>query len=308
MNLRNFDLNLLVAFDVLMRECNVSRAAEAMFVSQSAMSHSLNRLRQLLDDPLLVRTGKGMKPTQRALALVEPVRKALEDIEQIVHSPLQFEPKASHRRFVIAGSDYVEYLVIPPLVDRIQKSASSVDLNVDQPDIVLPENQLENGDIDLVLGFQVILRPPPYLRVEPLFTDRMACMVRADHPHINDAISLAQYVEMNHVLISTLPKPTGVIDDWLADMGLSRRVALKVQHFLSAPFIVATTDMILSLPLRIAEQFTRLASLKIVSIPLELPIYEVIMVWHPAYENEPSNAWLREHVRAVCNSFPRPWD
>lgn len=182
LNLRNFDLNLLVAFDVLMRECNVSRAAEAMFVSQSAMSHSLNRLRQLTDDPLLVRTSGGMKPTPRALALVEPVRKALQDIEQCIHAPLTFDPKLSHRRFVIAGNDYVEYLVVPPLVNQIQEHAPGIDLNVNQPDIVLPEEQIENGDIDLVLGFQVILRPPPYLRAETLFLDQMACMVRANHP------------------------------------------------------------------------------------------------------------------------------
>jgi DNA-binding transcriptional LysR family regulator len=182
MNLRNFDLNLLVAFDALMRECNVSRAAEKMFVSQSAMSHSLNRLRQLIDDPLLVRTSGGMKPTARALSLVEPVRKALQDIEQCIHSPLTFDPKLSHRRFVIAGNDYVEYLVVPPLVDQIREHASGVDLHVNQPDVVLPEDEIENGDFDLVLGFQVILRPPPYLRAEALFQDHMACVVRAYIP------------------------------------------------------------------------------------------------------------------------------
>lgn len=299
MNLRNFDLNLLVAFDVLMRECNVSRAAEAMFVSQSAMSHSLNRLRQLLDDPLLVRTSGGMKPTPRALALVGPVHKALQDIEQCIHSPLTFDPKLSHRRFVIAANDYVEYLVISPLVNRIRKNAPGVDLNVNQPDVVLPEEQLENGDIDLVLGFQVILRPPPYLRVETLFQDHMACMVRANHPQVNHTVSLEQYVEMQHVLISTSPKATGVIDEWLAKEGLSRRIALKVQHFLSAPFIVATTDMVLSLPLRIAEQFVHLAPLKIVPTPFEMPTYNIIMIWHPAYECEPSNTWLREQIQTV---------
>ncbi|MFM8441815.1 MAG: LysR family transcriptional regulator [Methylococcus sp.] len=127
-DLRQFDLNLLVAFEVLMREMNVSRAAEKMFVTQSTMSHILQRLRQQLDDPVLVRTNTGMKPTERALALVEPVRAILREVERVIQVPERFEPGSSQRRFVIAATDYMEFLLIPPLIERIGLAAPGVDI------------------------------------------------------------------------------------------------------------------------------------------------------------------------------------
>jgi DNA-binding transcriptional LysR family regulator len=302
--LRNFDLNLLVAFDLLMQEQNVSRAAERMFVGQSAMSHILQRLRQQLDDPLLVKTPSGMKPTDRALALIDPVRAVLRDVKRLISAREEFDPAKSLRRFVIAATDYMELLVIPALVERIARYAPGVDIHVKRTETPFPDRELEYKDLDVVLGFEAILKPPAYLIVEKLFDDRMTCLVSLNHPvNSGDRLTLDEYVSMKHMLISREGTRIGVIDEWLAEKGLERRIALVVPHFLSAPFIVAKTDTLLSLPERIARQFVNLAPLRILPVPLDLPDYRLVMIWHPLWEKDPAHRWLREQILAVCQTI-----
>ncbi len=180
--LRNFDLNLLVAFDLLMQEQNVSRAADRMFVSQSAMSHILQRLRQQLDDPLLVKTPSGMKPTDRALALIDPVKAILCDVKHLISTREEFDPAKSLRRFVIAATDYMDLLMIPALVERIAQYAAGIDIHVKRTESPFPEKELENNDLDVVLGFETVLKPPGQMIVEKLFDDRMTCLVRKNYP------------------------------------------------------------------------------------------------------------------------------
>ena len=308
-NLRNFDLNLLVAFDVLLRELNVTRAAEQMFVTQSAMSHSLHRLRQQLDDPLLVKTPTGMKPTERALALIEPVRALLTDMEQIIQPPEEFKPAISKRRFVIAATDYLELLLLPELFALIEQKAPGVDIHVKRTESLFPLPELENGNLDVVLGFQSVLNAPADLNCNQLFSDRMACVVRQDHPTIQQAPSLQQYLSVPHMLISRTGNPVGLIDQKLHELGLERRIKLIVPHFLSAPMIVAETDMILSLPYRIAEQFKKSAVLNIFPVPLDLPNYDLVMIWHLLREKDPAHRWLRDCILTISraiNTFSLP--
>jgi DNA-binding transcriptional LysR family regulator len=299
-DLRTFDLNLLVAFDVLMRELNVSRAAEKMFVTQSSMSHVLNRLRQQLDDPVLVRTSSGMKPTERALALVEPVRAILKDVEQVIRPPAEFDPATSRRRFVIHATDYIEVLLLPPLMERIGAQAPGVDIHFKRTNADFPTGALENGEMDVVLGFEAVLKPPGQFRCEKLFDDRMVCAVREDHREVGDRLTLDEYLALPHMLISRTGIATGLIDDWLAERGRERRIALVVSHFLSAPLILSGTNLVLSFPRRIAEQFARLARLRTVPVPIELPPYNLVMVWHPLNDKEPAHAWLRRQILDVC--------
>jgi len=298
-NLRTFDLNLLVAFDVLMRELNVTRAAEHMFITQSAMSHILHRLRQQLDDPLLVKTPTGMKPTERALALIEPIRALLTEMDQLLQPPLEFEAGTSQRRFVLAATDYMELLLIPQLSGLIDQMAPGIDIHVKRTESSFPVAQLEDGSLDVVLGFESVLNPPAHLNGHLLFSDRMACVVRQNHPLIRKAPSLDEYVSVPHMLISRTGSNMGVIDQKLTELGLERRIKLIVPHFLSAPLIVAETDMILSLPYRIAEQFKRFAPLEIFPVPIELPAYDLYMIWHPLYDKDPAHLWLRDKIMAI---------
>ncbi|MCQ8118766.1 LysR family transcriptional regulator [Methylomonas rosea] len=298
-NLRTFDLNLLLAFDVLMRERNVTRAAECMFVTQSAMSHTLHRLRQQLDDPVLVKSPAGMQPTALALALVEPVHGLLREMERLLESPQAFDPSSSQRRFTIAATDYMEFLLLPELSGLIDQAAPGVDIHVKRTDSAFPLAQLENGSLDVVLGFASMLEPPAHLRCEHLFVDRMACVVRENHPTIHNAPSLDDYLAMAHMLISRTGSRVGFIDAKLAELGLERRIKLIVPHFLSAPLMVAQTDLILSLPYRLAAEFQKLVTLNILPVPIDLPDYELVMIWHPLWEKDPAHCWLRAQISAI---------
>lgn len=298
-NLRTFDLNLLVAFDVLMRELNVTRAADQMFITQSAMSHILHRLRQQLDDPLLVKTSTGMLPTARAMELIEPVRSILAEMEQLIKPPQAFEACTSQRRFVLAATDYMEFLLMPALSGVIEAIAPGIDIHVKRTESAFPLMQLENGSLDIVLGFQSVLNPPGHLHSHLLFSDRMACVVRQDHPLIKQPPTLQEYLAIPHMLISRTGSNLGMVDEKLTELGLERRIKLIVPHFLSAPLIVAKTDMILSLPYRIAEQFKQFAPLDIFPVPLELPTYDLCMIWHPLRDKDPAHFWLRNKIIAT---------
>ena len=298
--LRQFDLNLLVAFDLLMKERSVSRAAEKMFISQSAMSHILQRLRQQLDDPLLLKTPAGMAPTERALALVEPVAQVLREVETLIRSPERFDPTASRRRFVIAATDYIEALVLPKLVERISRQAPGIDLHFKRTSTLFPAAPLEQGETDVLLGFEVMLKPPKPFHCEILFDDYMVCLARNDHPQVNAGLTLDEYIALPHILVSRIGSSTGQVDAWLVAHGRERRVALTVSHFLSAPLIVATTDMVLAYPRRTAEAFARQLPVQIVPLPIDLPHYNSVMVWHPLRDKEPAHSWLRQQIRAVC--------
>lgn len=302
--LRNVDLNLLVAFELLMRERSVSRAAEKMSITQSAMSHVLHRLREQLDDPVLVKTAHGMEPTKRALALVKPVGAVLREIERITRPPAQFDPMFSQQRFVLAATDYLEFLLLPPLIESLVQRAPGIDIHVQRTQSDFPIESLETNAMDMVLGFEIMLSAPATFNRLKLFDDRIACVVRNDHPLANeDEMTLDQYLAANHMLISRTGSNTGLIDDWLAERQLERRIGLIVPHFLSAPLIVAQTDMILSLPWRIGQRFTHLAPLKILPIPFELPNFNLVMIWHPLREKEPGHVWLREQIHQVCQQF-----
>ncbi len=299
MGLHRLDLNLLVAFDALMTELNVSKAAEKLFIGQSAMSHSLNRLRQTLDDPILVRTTGGMKPTARAQELIEPIRKALLEIEVTVTAKAAFEPKTAQQRFVIAARDYNELILLPSLISRIRGLAPGVDIHVRQPSDYLPEEDLENGNINLVLGFDVSLETPSRLHQQGLFHDVFVTIVRESHPVINDSLSLEQFIALEHVLISPSGDEHGIVDHWLNQNNLSRNVVLLVPHFLSAPLIIAQTDLALTLPYRVAERFVLMAPLKLLQTPIAFPCYQMSMIWHPLYEKDPAQQWLRAQIQTI---------
>jgi DNA-binding transcriptional LysR family regulator len=298
-NLRHLDFSMLMAFEHLMRERSVSRAAERMYVTQSAMSHTLQRLREQLGDPLLVRTPSGMKPTQRAEEIVGPVRAMLRDAEQLLASTAEFEPWTSHQRFEVAGSDYIEFLILPRLIARLRRLAPGIEIRVSRADSGSLEERLANTGLDLVLGFRAMLKLPKYLAIRRLFDDTVVCIARADDPDTGREISVDEYLRRSQLLISSCDLNAVLVERWLEYHGLERRVALVVPNFLSAPFTVATTDLLLSLPRRIAEACKAFAAVKILPVPFDLPAYELVMAWHPVKEKDPGHAWLRAQIREV---------
>lgn len=303
--LRNFDLNLLVAFKHLLEEKSVSRSAEKMFISQSAMSHVLQRLRRQLDDPVLVKTPKGMRPTQRALALFDPICAVLKSVETIVQPPEEFSPEASQRRFVIAMSDYIEFTLLRALCETLTKEAPNIELHIKQHSGAFAETCIEECDVDLVIGLNAPRNPPSYLRHETLFNEGLICVVRQDHPEfVGSEITLEQFLLSRHMLISQRDDGTSLIDDWLEEHRKKRKISVIVPNFLSACSIIAHTDLVLTAPRRIGEYFARLAPLKMTPAPIEFPECAVTMAWHSSHEKEPGHAWLRQQIHEIIGAEP----
>lgn len=300
MDLRSLDLNLLVAFDALMIERHVSRAAERVALSQPAMSNALSRLRAVVDDPLLVRTSRGMEPTARALEIHAPIHAALAEIQHTLSTPTRFAPGQAQHHFVIGASDYMEFLVMPPLVKAVQQQAPGVDLSVRSLQVSPPEGALDSGEIDLAFGYFPNL--PKRLRQTHMFTEHLECAVRMDHPTVKSQLTLEQYVRLPHLFVSSRRR-SGVVDEALARLGRSRRIAVSVPHFLVAPYIIAESDVIMTVNSRIARTYARTMPIRVLKPPLELPDFPISMAWHPRSDKDAAHEWLRARLSDVCREL-----
>jgi DNA-binding transcriptional LysR family regulator len=300
--LANFNLNLLVALDALLRHRSVTRAAQLARVTPSAMSHSLAELRERLRDPLLVRAGRTMALSPRAEALVQPLRRLLVDAGRLLSDDARFDPSTATRHFVIAAPDFLATLLLPALLGAIAKEAPGVSLEI------VPTARrgnawlLETGELDLALG--AVVAEAPGIRRLDLCTETFACAVRRGHPDVDGAISLAQYVRHPHLLITLGDdaRPTW-IDEALARRRLRRRVALRVRYFMAAPLIVARTDLIMTGPRMLIRYFAELAPLQVLPPPLKLPSYPEEAYWHQRFDADPAHRWLRGLVRAAAREL-----
>jgi DNA-binding transcriptional LysR family regulator len=317
--LAKLDLNLLVAFDALSRERNVTRAAQRTGVTQSAMSHSLARLRELLDDPLLVRGRGGMVLTPRAEALVVPLRSGLSTLGRALAQPASFDAATARRAFRIASPDLFDVLVVPRLLQRICSEAPGIDV------VVAPlaerglVERLESGELDVAVAPRV----DPVGGAEPeratagllqsrLFRDRFVCFLRADHPALlaatekrRDAprLSLRAFSELSHALISPSGEGPGFVDQLLAERGLRRRIALRIPHFYAALAIVAKTNLVLTAPHALGYLAPESSGIAMLECPLPLPKHSVNLVWHERYTKDPGHAWLRQLLTDVSRDL-----
>jgi DNA-binding transcriptional LysR family regulator len=296
-NLAGLDLNLLVALDAMLLERNVTRAADRVGLSQPAMSHALSRLRGWFDDPLLVRSAAGMVPTTRARDLEGPLRRALEQMRDVVRSPTAFDPSTAERTFVLVTTDYGETLVLPDLLARLRNQAPGVNL-LASPELADWAARLEDGSCDVFVG-PLGPRTPAGIRSVQLFRERFVCLLRKDHPIGRRKLTLERFTSLQHVLVAPRGKAGSAVDDALAAKGLRRRVAAMVPHFLVAPLIVAQTDLVLTLPERTARKFAELLSLRLVAPPVELTGFAVHQAWHERVHRDPFHRWMREQVSAV---------
>ena len=222
MNIQTFDLNLLRVLDALLRERNVSRAAERLALSQPAVSNALNRLRELLDDPLLVRAGRAMQPTPRALALEAPIRAALRQIEQSLGDGEGFDPGRSRQRFTVAVTDYVELICMPALMRRLSERAPGISIAIQHLTPTLPAEALDKGELDLVLGrFENV---PARFQRRHWASETLQLVARRQHPLLAQAPDLATFLELQHLWVHG-GQTKGMVDQWLGSQGLKRQVA-----------------------------------------------------------------------------------
>ncbi len=293
--LSGFDLNLLVVFDVLLAERNVTRAAKRLGLSQSAVSNALSRLRQALGDPLLVRAATGMVPTSRALALQRDVGEALDRVGKAVAGGGVFDPQTARRTFVIAATDYVQFVLLSALVNRVRAQAADVVLHIVPPMREFPWSALESGSVDLVLGGTRVRDVPRGLHRRWIFRDHLVCILRAGHPFAAGTLGLKRYLQLEH--IEALPVGTvGLADELLAKMGHERRIVLTVPNFLIAPYVIMQGDFCFTLANRIAQPLVEL--LPLVRRPLPFGDHGVTIgaFWHSRVHDDDGHRWLRRQV------------
>lgn len=299
------DLNLIVVFDALAAERSVTRAGVRLGVTQSAVSHALARLRDLFEDPLLVRGAGGMVLTPRAESLVAPLRAGLISLSRALAEPTEFEPARSSRSFGLASPDLFDMLILPPLLEHIRTRAPGVTLVVSALDPVALAPRMETGELDLAIvprlaGEPQLLAPGRVRR--RLFRDGFVCLLRRDHPALarRSSLSRSTYTKLSHVLVSPTGAGPGVVDAALQQGGASRRVALRLPSFGSALAIVERSDLVLTGPSALAKFASK--KLRAVAPPLKLPRHDVDMVWHERFTNDSGHRWLRDALVDVCRT------
>jgi DNA-binding transcriptional LysR family regulator len=287
--LRNIDLNLLLVLHALLTERHVSRAATRLGLSQSATSHALARLRELYGDPLLVRSGRALTLSPRALQLLPLLARGLGELSNAISEEPAFEPHSSRQTYNIGASDYAQVVVLQPLLARLAEQAPGVALNVNgSPHLI---DLLESGEIDLALTPGAI---PRSLSSRLLFSDDFVCMVKRRGALARGKLTLSRYLAMPHVVVAPTGAPGSLVDTVLAQRGVSRRVVVRVPNFLVAPIVVGSSDYINTGPARLAQLLAQVYPLTLLPPPLPLPSFQLKLVWHPRLEHDPAQRWLRE--------------
>ena len=295
-NLGRLDLNLLVTFDALLTERSVTRAAARVGLGQSAMSHNLARLRTLFGDELLTRGPDGMRPTPRALALVDPVRVALSQIQSLVSRDDAFDPRTAERVFRIGLPDSVEVLLVPSLLAHLCEAAPGVRLRLHSTERLQLLDELDADRLDLGIGIGRFTEGQTHHKRRLLSTDTYLCMFNAARVGVSPPISLDDYVRLPHVLTSLRPGERGVVDEALEKLGLHRMVALTTPRFMAVPFLVARAPVVTTMHARLARFFAGELGLSLSQPPVELPEVPVSLLWHASYDHDTAHLWLRQTI------------
>jgi DNA-binding transcriptional LysR family regulator len=293
------DLNLFVLFDALLEERSVTRAARRVGLSQSAASHALARLRELVGDELFVRGPRGMVPTARATSLAAPLRAALSAFGRALAAEPAFDPRSARRSFSVAGGDLSELVLFPPLFARLTELAPGVDLRA-LPALVDAAVALEAGEIDLAIAPSRSFGRSSAIAEQALFEDGFVCVTAAEHPLARGRLTLERYLGARHAVIAPRGRRGGIVDDRLAAMGRERRVVLTIPHFLAAPYVVAQSDLVLTLPARVARVLAPPLGLAVLRPPLEVPSFTMAMAWHRRTDDDAAQRWLRATLLEVA--------
>ncbi|MGJ8671210.1 MAG: LysR family transcriptional regulator [Oceanococcus sp.] len=303
-----FDLNLLRNLDALLRERNVTSAANVLGLSQPAMSNSLRRLRDLFDDPLLIRTSEGMTPTERALSLQPMIQQVLASVEQAVQPQTRFDAKRSDRVFRIMASDYAESSLLPHVLRRLRVEAPQVTLDFMTPsDVSFPD--VEQGKVDMAINRFDSL--PQSFHQKILWSDSFACLYSKDNP-INKSFDLENYLAAKHVWVSKTGMGVGVgmnpsnvqrlgwVDEALTRIDKQRQISVFTRHYQAAMLLAQDSDLIATLPSRAASLQQHNPLVVICKPPFEIPAIELTMAWSPLLQHNPAHKWMRRLIVEVA--------
>lgn len=300
----NVDLNLLRVFQAVLEERSLTLAGNRLHLSQPAVSHAVNRLRELFGDPLFVRTRDGMQPTPTAQELAKPVARALQAVQDALRFAGGFEPAASERTFRVSMTDVAEMVFLPAICEQLRVLAPRVLLKVEQvpqADIV---EALRTGRLDLALGNLPGLKEST--RHALLFSESYCCLtrVRAGLPEV-ETLSRDAFGALSHVQVRSAESSHSQVAQALLDKGVERHVALEIPHFSVLPRILLQSDLAATLPLRIAKLFNADGQFRIYGLPVELPAVDVTLHWHAEFEDDRASAWLRQLVLDLLQRYGR---
>jgi DNA-binding transcriptional LysR family regulator len=296
MNLQSIDLNLLLVFEALMDERNVTRAAKRIGLSQPAMSNALTRLRRTFNDQLLVKSPAGMVPTPTAQTLIEPVHAALAQLRLAFETDSTFKPSASNRTFHILANDYVEITLLMRLLRTLRTRAKGIKLRFHRPrNLFEPPSATElTESFDLAISLSPsALALDSSVRSELLWEEGNVCIASNSHPVIRNKLSLKQYAEAEHLAVFYKQQGQGVVDTLLAQKGYARRAVLQVPHFITVLFAVSETDLIATVPESLAKKFSKQLKLQVLPLPITIPPFRLMLLWHERFHNDPAHQWMR---------------
>jgi DNA-binding transcriptional LysR family regulator len=297
------DLPLLLALEALIEERSVTRAAVRLARGQPAMSHALRRLRATLSDPVLVRTSAGMTPTPRALALVARVGPALRALRAAVADPHAFDAPTAERTFTIVTRDYTEVVLVPALLDELRREAPGIRVRLVPLGEELPVEELEAGRADLAIGYFGAV--PGTLRHQVLLREGFACVMAREHPASRQPLTLERYCRLRHLHVTPSGGGRGLVDTLLDRRGRRRTIVLEIPDFVAVPLICARTDLVATIPRRIAEALAATVAIAASAPPFTLEGFPVAQVWSPHLQEDAGHRWLRRTIARLLGGPAR---
>ena len=295
MNIKNFDLNLLVVFKTLYEERNVTKASKKIGITQPAMSNALNRLRYLVKDELFIRGPKGMRPTPRANELSSPIQTALNNLELSLSS-INFDPKTTKKLYKISISDDVAPLILPNLINFLEKESPNSSLRIRSEQGSEAIKLLDSNDIDFAIGrFEMV---STRFESVDLYTEKYVCMMNSDHPLAKDEkLSIEQYLSSKHLRVAPAGTPVAPIDRSLSQLNLEREIFARIDLVTMAPLILKNSDLILTLPSKTAYRMAKNYNFSIAELPIGLEQRQTKLLWHRELTNHPAYDWIKSQIR-----------
>ncbi|MEH6631022.1 MAG: LysR family transcriptional regulator [Halopseudomonas aestusnigri] len=291
------DLNLLRVFQVIYTERHITRAAEQLGMTQSAVSHCLQRLRHSLDDPLFIRSKNGVEPTSRADEIAAPIQQALTQILDTVSQPSHFDPKTSERTFHYGLPDHAVAQYAPLILNRYAEQAPNLSLSLYHEPLPRLLEMIEANKLDMAAC--VYNKLPPRFRSCRLFTSRHVVIVAKNHPFIQRSLNFDDYLKARHIIYSNDGSRNTYVDNILQSLGLKRDVAVTVASHIAGPVIVSNSDLIATSTMELAEPFLERYELQHFEVPFEIPDIDVHLIWHQRHDRDPAHQWMRHLTQDI---------
>ena len=297
-HLQNVDINLLLALYALLEERHVTRAARRCHLSQPAMSRAFERLRDMFGDPLLVRSGRGYQRTVRGERLLHELESLIPRLEALVRGEA-FDPRRSQDRIRLALTDHASAVLLPALLGRLRAEAPGIALDVSVWQSRMYDDVVA-GRLDMALSAEAV---PASLETEVLYEETFVCMVGSRCRTKTRRFSLKQYLDLPHAIVETWERQQTPVDRRLAELGVKRHAVLSLPFFVPTALAIARTDLVLTLPRRLAKIMAPLAEVRVVEPPREIKGFSYFMAWHARLTSEPAHAWFRKHLGEIARSL-----